>query len=335
MWTQRLSSCAFVAGLLLAATYARAEPAPETTGSAEEDQLASYREQFKRGMDRYKAGALADAIGYWEPIYRELGQQNGYRLAYNLGIAYQELGDATHAAERFQAFLAEVDGRREHGESLAPIVEKEEGDARTRVAGLVATKGRIAVAAASSPQSARVDANEPRLAGFIAWVTPGDHTVTFAAGTPDMETKSVHVRAGEIVDIAPRPPPPPAPPEPVIVTVPAPAPRPEIVTRRVTRHPFPWPVMAVSGGIAAASGIAAVPLYGNAWALHNSGTDPQSFHEARTWAYSVLGGAIGFTAVTAGLAAWYFLGSSEREVVITPAISAGPGSSSLLLTGCF
>ena len=90
-----------------------------TLNIPEDDPLASYRGQFQRGMERYKEGALSEAIGYWEPVYRELGERNGYRLAYNLGIAYQELGDATHAAERFQSFLGEVDARRERGDSRA------------------------------------------------------------------------------------------------------------------------------------------------------------------------------------------------------------------------
>ena len=37
--------------------------------------------------------SLAEAVGYWEPIYRELGDEKGYRLAYDLGVVYQELGD--------------------------------------------------------------------------------------------------------------------------------------------------------------------------------------------------------------------------------------------------
>ena len=206
---------------MLATADARAAPPPATPFEPDEDALAVYRGQFKRGIERYKAGALAEAIGYWDPIYRELGEQQGYRLAYDLGLAYQESGDATHAAERLQGFLTEVDARRERGETLAPIVEKEEADARQRIASLTAATGRIHVGAVSAPRTARVDAREPRLAGFVAWVAPGDHTVTFAAGTPDAETKRVHVGPGEIVEVTPTPPPPPPPPpEPIIVHMP-------------------------------------------------------------------------------------------------------------------
>jgi hypothetical protein len=327
MWIRRLSDIAFVTTLALATIDARAAPTGPTPSDPDEDALAAYRGQFKRGIDRYNAGALAEAIGYWDPIYRELGEQNGYRLAYDLGVAYQESGDATHAAERLQAFLTEVDSRRGRGEPLASIVEKEEADARARIEHLIAATGRIHVASVSAPRTARVDAREPRLAGFVAWVAPGEHTVTFAAGTPDFETRRVHVGAGELVEVAPRPPP---PPEPIVASAPQPLPAPVPVlatTRHQTRHPFAWPLIAVSGGVALAAGIAAIPLYNSAGSLYDrlaaertiSQSDRDSYDRSRTSAYSVAGGAIGFAAATAGLAAWYFLGTSEHEVTIAPA----------------
>jgi hypothetical protein len=365
MWIPHLSSVALSACLALAPSSARADPPNEdgtgdvgstdggttdggstdggTTdggstdgGSTDSDSLADYRGQFKRGMEHYKAGALAEAVAYWEPIYRELGEQRGYRLAYNLGVAYQELGDATRAAERLQSFLREVDARRGRAESLDPLVEKEEAAARARMTAFVATKGRITVEAASAPRSVQIDGREPRLAGFTAWVTPGDHVVTFAAGTPNMETRTIHVEAGEMVDIAPEPPPAAPPPSPALSAMPMPPPPVEAVRRRLTYHPFPWPLVAVSGGVALAAGIATVPLYANAWTLRSqAGTDLRSFHDARTSAYLVLGGTIGLAAVTAGLATWYFLGTSERDVILTPNVSTGPHEASLGMSGRF
>jgi hypothetical protein len=182
----------------------RSPPAPTTPAASDSvgDPLASYREQFKLGMDRYRRGAMAEAIAYWEPIYRELGEEKGYRLAYDLGVAYQEFGDATRAAERLEAFLREVDARAGRHEELAAIVAREEGDAHARLARLLATKGRIRVDAGASPRAVRVDASEPRLSGFIAWVTPGVHRIVLGAGTPAAETRVVSVRAGEVIDVA-------------------------------------------------------------------------------------------------------------------------------------
>ncbi|HEY1697738.1 MAG TPA: hypothetical protein VGG39_36510 [Polyangiaceae bacterium] len=340
MWTRRPSDvvvpallATYVACFAVPAREALAAPPPATTM---DDPIAQFRERFKQGMDRYKAGAPAEAIGYWEPIYRELGEQKGYRLAYDLGIAYEELGDATRAADRLQSFLAEVDARRGRSETLAAIVAKEEGDARQRMADLVATKGRISVQAGTPPAAAQVDAGEPRLAGFVAWVTPGDHAVTFAPGTPQQETKSVTVHAGEKVDVTPSPPAPPppttAPPSLAATVAPAPpSPEPPPVTRREARHPFSPVVLGTSGLLAIGAGVAAIPLRASAESLRGqyandasrTSGNVQSFYDARTWSYVSIGATLGLAAVTAGLATWYFLGTSSREVVITPGGIAG------------
>jgi hypothetical protein len=330
-----------MAAFMLASRNAFAAP-PASPATLPDDPFASYREQFKLGMERYRAGALAEAIGFWEPIYRELGDSKGYRLAFDLGVAYQQLGDATHAAERLQAFLTEVEARRSRGNTLESIVEREEVDARARVETLIATKGRIHVEAVSTPRSARLDASEPRLAGFVAWVTPGEHHVTFAVGTPEQETKTVVVRAGELIEVAPTPPASPLPSPGPVGVYPPPATRTPVLIRREIRHPFVWPLMAVTGGVAAAMAIVAAPLEDHAWQLYDryrvQPPDPvhqDDFRNARTSAYAAVAGAIGFAAVTAGLVTWYFLGTAERDVIITPAAAPEHGGASLAVTGRF
>lgn len=333
MWIRRLSEIALVAGVALATPLARAAPPP----SVADDPLSDYRERFKQGMDRYKAGAFTEAIGYWEPIYRELGEQKGYRLAFNIGVAYQELGDATHAAEHLQSFLAQVDARRGRGETIPPIVQKEEQDARDRVAALTASKGRIRVDPGSPPRPMQVDAMEPHVSTFVAWVNPGQHTVTFAPGTPDAQEKTIEVHAGDLVDVAAPPPPAPTAPSPAtpapgVATTPAPAPPPSPpVTRVETEHPFSPVLVYVAGGLTVAAGIASIPLDGHAWSLHDQYTaenpipagDRSSFDSARTLAYAAIGTTIGLGVVTAALATWYFAGTSHHEVVVTPGGIAG------------
>jgi hypothetical protein len=345
MWIRRPFEFAVAAGLLLATRHANCAPSIDgDQAQATDDPLATYRERFQRGMDRYQAGALAEAIGYWEPVYRELGEQKGYRLAYNLGVAYQELGDATRAAERIQSFLDEEAALRERGEDLPSIVGKESEDARLRIARLVATRARIHIEPGRVPLSARVDAGDPRLAGFVAWVSPGEHTVTFGDGTPDAETKTVHVRAGEMVEIAPTLPPAPAlAPVPVAVNPPTPAAAPALATTRETHYPFPWQLIAVSGGAAVAAGIAAVPLYlyeGDLYTRYSQESPRPKSHSdtyngVRTLAYADVGGAIGFAMVTAGLAAWYFIGTNEREIQVTPTLGPELGGVSIQASGRF
>jgi hypothetical protein len=334
MWIRRLSEIAVVASTVLATPMARATPPPAVA----DDPLSDYRERFKQGMDRYKAGAFTEAIGYWEPIYRELGEQRGYRLAFNIGVAYQELGDATHAAEHLQSFLTQVDARRSHGETVPTIVQKEEQDARDRVAALTASKGRIRVDPGSPPRPVQVDAMEPHVATFVAWVNPGQHKVTFAPGTPDAQEKSIEVHAGEQVDVAPPPPPPaaappPSAPSPAALTAPAPAPAPPSppVTRIETEHPFSPVFVYVAGGLTLVAGIVSVPLESNAWSLYNqyspektiATSDRSSFDNARSLAYGAIGATIGLGVVTAVLATWYFAGTAQHEVVVTPGGVAG------------
>jgi hypothetical protein len=297
-------------------------------------------------MDRYDAGAVSEAIGYWEPIYRQLGPKAGYRLAYNLGVAYGHLGDATRAAERLQAFLDEVDGRRGQGQALGAVVAKEEADARHRMADLTASKGRIRIPAADPPVSVQVDASEPRVAGFVAWVDPGEHTVTFEPQGSKSETRVVQAKAGELVEVQPPAPteaPPvvePLPPKSTASTPPmalepiAPKSPPRAHQRK---RPFSPVLLAASIGLDVAATIAAVVLESRAISLHDqltnaqgstgtiSASDRSRFDEERTWAYSAVGGAVGLGVVTAGLVSWYFVGSSKQAIVIQPAFAPERG----------
>jgi hypothetical protein len=333
MWIRRLSELAVVAAMGLASVGAHAGP------PANDDPFADYRERFKQGMDRYKAGAFTEAIGYWEPIYAELGQLKGYRLAYNLGVAYEELGEATKGAEHLQSFLAQVDAKRAAGEAQPPIVQKEEADARDRMATLTASKGRIHVDPGNPPRATQVDAMEPRLATFVAWVNPGQHTVTFGPGGASPETRTLEVHAGEQVEVTPSaatpgPAPVPAPTSaPVAAPAPSPVPAPPFppAAPSASQHPFPAAVLFVTGGLSLAAGIVSVPLELDAWSLHDryagqtsvSASDQSSFYSARTGAYVSIAAAVGLAAVTAGLTTWYFAGTSGPEVAVTPGGVAG------------
>jgi hypothetical protein len=333
MWIRRLSELALVVGIGLLAMPASAAP------PANDDPFADYRERFKQGMDRYQAGAFTEAVGYWEPIYGELGEQRGYRLAYNLGVAYQELGDATRGAERLQSFLAEAEAKRGRSEPQPAIVQKEENDARARLAALTAAKGRIHVDPGTPPRAIQVDAMAPRVEPFVAWVNPGQHSVTFAPGTPGAETKTLEVHAGELLE---------ASPSPALAPPPAPAPAPPAGSPQTsapavaspgengsmhheTVHPFPPALLYISGGLTLIAGVASIPLEASAWSQRNHDLnespvpagDSASFYTARSWAYGMIGTTAGLALVTAGLATWYFAGTSEREIFVAPGGVAG------------
>ncbi len=343
----RLFELALVGATTLASSVAWATP-PAATESRT-DELSAYRERFKAGMDRYDAGAVSEAIGYWEPIYRQLGPQTGYRLAYNLGVAYVHLGDATRAAERLQSFLDEVGARRSQGQALGALVAKEEADAHQRLADLAATKGRIRIPTADRPIHVQVDANEPRVAGFVAWVEPGEHTVTFEIQGSKSETSAVQAKAGELVEVplpaqpvpatvlpvapSPQVPPEPAAPRSALEPMPSP-PRPDAYE---TRRPFSPIVLAAGAGLEVAVTLTAIALESRALntrdelanAASTSGTiqpdDRRRFDEERTWAYAAVGAAAGLGTITVALASWYFLGASKHAVGLQPIIGPERG----------
>jgi hypothetical protein len=353
MWIGRLSEIALASAIGLLAWDASAQPTPPTS----DDGLAESRERFKQGMQLYEQGAPGEAIAVWEPIYRELGEHRAYRLAYDLGLAYAALDDDLHSADRLQAFLNEVDSRRSRGEAIGAAVTKEESDARTRLARLASILGRVQGASSRPGVLLRVDAGDPHPAGAIVWVTPGPHTVTFDPETRDAQTVPIDVAVGALVELVPPSPPTKAEASPP-PTQPAPgpaaesAPLPEAATPPGGEAPAPVPpvLIAITGGVTVAAGVAAVALEIHANALRNhdiaeqarspdgtiSAADRASFATARDWAYVAVGSAVGFGVLTGGLAVWYFVGRANGgSRHSAPAVGLGLQGPRLVLDGSF
>ncbi len=337
MWsTTRLSErrpWLLVAGALALSAPARAEG---TSPAPPDDSLAAYRERFRAGMDRYKGGAFADAIQYWEPIYREIGPGKGYRLAFDLARAYESVGESTRAAERYESFLAELEWRRSEGEKVDASVEREEKEARSRLENLKASKGRIKVNPGGRPVVAQIDMGEGRLGTFVAYVAPGNHVVTFSLGAAGAEKHDVVAKTGALVEIAPNP-----ETQPVVpVTTPEPShpPPPKPEPRYETVHPFPIGVVYIAAGATVASVLVPIFTYAHAWSLATDyRNSPRSaslthYEAARSTAYATLAIPIGLGAITGGLLLWYLQGTKQREVGVTTAgIAPVPGG----LTGAF
>jgi hypothetical protein len=270
-----------------------APPAPST--AVAQDALVQHRERFKLGMDRYKAGAVAEAVATWEPIYRDIGSAEGYRLAYNLGLAYAELGDRARAVERLQSFLGEVDARRMRGERFEALVLREEIDARTRLPGLIATLDRTLDAGMPSPSAETLEVGASP--GPIAQALPP---------APVLESAPALASASSGATTLPD----------------------------ASAHPFSPALLFVSGGLALVAGVSAIVLEANANSLHNrfvaehdaTGTIPtqdrDTFSTARTWSYVAVGGGIGCGALAAGLVTWYLLGSSRHETRVVATVGA-------------
>lgn len=311
-----------------------------------DDGLEAQRERFRAGLERYRAGAFAEAILIWQNIYRELGPEKGYRLAFNLARAYEQFGDATRAAESYEAYAKEVVRRRDAGEALEEIVEKQERDAKERLAELAATQGRIRI---SGDRSAvvTIDGGAERLVprtGFVAYVTAGRaHVVTFDPGTRDEHRIEVRVGLGEVVELSPPPPQPPSPPP--VVMPPAPALR---VETRIER-PFDKSILYVAAGVTAASIAVPIILYANASAVRSDHEATRAaagraaageydallatgerletdYESARSTAYASLAIPAALGVATLGLAAYWIFGTRETRVPVTASVLPGGGA---------
>jgi hypothetical protein len=320
----RTSRTGRLPAILLAATVLTSK------GALADDDLAAFRDRFRAGLARLEAGQTAEAIVTWEAVYAELGPTRGYRLAYNLGIAYDRYGDASRAAERFLAFLSEVQARRERGENLDAALLKQADDATVRMAEISRSKGRIDIRSAERIP-VQIDDGEARVSPFTAFVPPGRHTLTFEPGSPRARRVEVRVQEGESYEVtapqlAPEPAPPPTRPTPE-PSFPAPPPaRPTNIER-----PFPWPVLAGAGGLTAVTTLIPVFTYSHAGDLraqYDATRDPSrqdqlatDYDSARGTAYATLAIPITLAAATLGLSLWYVLGSKTPA----PNGALGPG----------
>lgn len=317
----RLGSFVVATSLFVCSAAAAQEPAPPP----EQSTLDPLRDRFRAGMDEYQAGKYGDAILIWLDIYRELGPEKGYRLAFNLGRAYDQTLNEQKALEFYEAFLAEVGKRHAASETLEPIVEKQEGEANERLAEPRAKFGRLRIA--DPTVQVRIDTALPREGGYVAYVPPGKHTVTFRPSTKDETHEDTTVAAGQIVDLAP---PPVKPPEPTVVFQP---------TRYEMREQRPYPkiVPYIVGGATALSFIVPLALYiraGNSYDAAHVPTDPRNqgqvlknnlaandYSGARDAAYASWAIPAVLGAATIVLTTYYFLGKKNVRTPVQTALA--------------
>jgi hypothetical protein len=326
----RARTFALALALLLLPRAASAQEQPEATPEgppAAADPLDALRGRFREGMEKYRARAFGDAIVIWESIYRELGPEKGYRVAFDLGRAYDEVGELIKAAEHYQTYLDRVSTRRAAGESLEPNVQLQETIARERLERIIHIYGAIHVGPAKRTVVVHVDNAPPRVAGFTVYVEPGPHRVTFGTG-PGAEARNVTVRRGELLEVDP-------PDD-------TPAPEPRFETR--VEHPFSPIVIWVGAGVAVASVIVPIVTHVNALAVKDDYEGATSradkvrlsteYDSAKSNAYAAIAVPAVLGAAAGGLALWYVLGRKETRVPM-PTAAVTPTSVSAGLTARF
>jgi len=309
-----------------------------SSARADDDALAQYRDRFRLGMEKYKAGSMAEAIRVWNGIYEEIGPTRGYRLSYNLARAYDVNGEATRAAERYRSFLEETSRRQSMGEALDPLVEREAHESDERLESLNREHGRIEIAAGAAATLAQVDDADPRLGAFTAYVAAGKHVVTFGPGRASARKVEVTVENGERVETRD-----PAPPQEREALPPTIDP---LFPVLVAKHPFSPVVLYVGAAASVVSIVAPALEYAHVNSLYATATSGSisaaartdarnGYGDARTVAYALVAVPITLGAVTAGLTAWYVFGTKEQPVKVSLQPSPLLGGGALSAIGTF
>jgi hypothetical protein len=179
----------------------QAQTPPQPTGAARPPaEGIDYTRAFQQGLDEFDAGRFASAAQIWERLLGALGEERGYKVCYNLGLAYQKLGDATHAIERLESFAARA------GKDTArdAALEERRQDAIDRVRTIKASHGALQVAPSPERQVVlvRIGASEPRPAGFVVYLAPGEHEVELYSGTARARRVRVALVAGSAKQLA-------------------------------------------------------------------------------------------------------------------------------------
>jgi hypothetical protein len=317
-----LASLTLLVSILVSHPAAADEPAPPTAGEA----LDLLRDRFRFGMEQYHSGAIDQAIATWESIYAELGAETGYRLAFNIARAYEQLAvsrsgsvaavtDATKAAENYAAYVNETTRRREAGEQLEPLIEKQEREAKEHLAS-IAIEGdpRIVL---------RIDGGRERHASSIIWVAPGPHLVTFHPGKLEEQSVRITTAVGTVHSLVPPPP-----------REHGPAAAPSMRFETHEERPFSKTLIFIGAGATALSVIVPIVFYANANAISDEFHAPSAspadqlrlttdYERARSTAYASVAIPAVFGAATIALTAYWFLGVKQTRVPIRAALVPG------------
>ena len=273
---------------------------------ADEDSMAPYRERFKAGMERYKAGDLAAAISDWESIYREVGTEKGYRVAFDLARAYDKLGNLAHAEERYQSFLTVVDAKRSAGLALESVVLQEENEARERLAKIASEKGPAHPEPTLAPESTPAPVTSPSPPPSAAPAPPSAPPPgSSPPPTPAIEPPSDHPFSPVLLFVAGG------------VTVAA------IAACAVEYANAPSAEDAVHA-------VAGQPVSAQMGPL-------STYDNTKTLAYGTLAASISLAAITGGLTAWYLAGTKPktRELSVAPVLGPLPGGAQAGLVAHF
>lgn len=186
---------------------------------------------FRVAQAAYESENYLEAIAALKSAYTMFPEPN---ILYRIGDAYEKMGDLTHAAEHYRAYVAAAPDAQDAG-----LVGRRVADLERRAAALerdvAPAVQRTGLVFDTQPAGASVRLNETALAGETPMrieLEPGTHTVIAALPGYERHQQEVTVEAGEtlslVVQLRP------------VVAAPG-------------RSPLPW-VIAAAGGVATVAG---------------------------------------------------------------------------------
>lgn len=330
----RLLAVAFVC-LLLAVSAGAQQP-------AEPPAAVDYQAMLRSGGAQFENGDYVGAIGTWERLLQSIGEARGWKVLYNLGLAYEAVGDATYAMDRYGAFVRNVEASTEPARE--GIAERK-ADAIERMNRIRASHGQVRVRPAPGAiVLVRVDGGPERAAGFTAWLLPGEHRVDLGCGTDALHHITILVEAGRTSEVVTSEPPVRAPPLAPLAPSTA-AQRPTASVAVASRKPFPTSWVLAGTGAAAVSivlpvalGVRAKHKRDDAIALGPGNTrysaaydDYESARRAYKISYVL---PATFAAVTLGIAGYHWFSGGNAGAVKAAAV-VSPGGGRLWAFGTF
>jgi tetratricopeptide (TPR) repeat protein len=182
--------CCPARALVLAAVWAAA--CPEVAKAAGGADTEAARERFKQGAQAYSDGRYKDAIDLFFEADR-LAPNPAF--AYNIGLAYEELGDAANALRWYRSYLRDLPGAPDQAE-IEPRIVAAEKHLRDR--------GVQQVTVVSSPQSATVslDGRRVGVAPFTTELAPGTHQMALELRGFQDAAASFELPADHAIDVA-------------------------------------------------------------------------------------------------------------------------------------
>jgi tetratricopeptide (TPR) repeat protein len=156
--------------------FAQADESAAPSSSA----LEEARQRYQEGAAAFKAGRYKDAIDLFMDA-RRIAPKPAF--SYNIGLAYEHLGDAPNALKWYRDYLRQMPDAPDRGE-----VEPRIRDAENRLA----QRGVQQVTVLSTPEGATVTLDD-RPMGVTPWtgeLSPGSHRLTLQLrGYEDASTK--------------------------------------------------------------------------------------------------------------------------------------------------